>query len=248
MNPFEHISKEAYLAQRFHRFGISNGELIENEVWKAAVRAGWDAWHIAVKYGDEGRPKQPRWCFARTGMSLTRLTGQTKPIRLVWIGGEHEDYYDPDFLIYNEVVVTGLDGSVKIYGYPEDIFPPTDFHTATFVPESAREGFIYIVGRTGYRDARYPGHTPVFRLDLNDMSISEIILRGEQPSWLYGHHAAYLPARHSIVLWGGTILQTKEVAVENTEIWMIDLDKREWLRSPELDLREITLLGEAKCG
>jgi hypothetical protein len=32
------------------------------------------------------------------------------------IGGEHEDYYDPDVHIYNDVVVLGPGGEIEIYG------------------------------------------------------------------------------------------------------------------------------------
>jgi len=54
--------------------------------------------------------------------------------REVLIAGEHEDYYDPDFFIYNDVVVRAPDGKFAIYGYSKEAFPPTDFHTATLLP------------------------------------------------------------------------------------------------------------------
>jgi hypothetical protein len=47
-------------------------------------------------------------------------------------GGEHEDFYDPDFCIYNDVFVHERDGSVAIYGYPESVFPPTDYDASDY--------------------------------------------------------------------------------------------------------------------
>jgi hypothetical protein len=47
---------------------------------------------------------------------------------VVEIGGEHEDWYDPDFSIYNDVFVYDGRGKIQIYSYPEKEFPPADFH------------------------------------------------------------------------------------------------------------------------
>jgi hypothetical protein len=65
-----------------------------------------------------------------------------------WSRGEHEDHYDPDFFIHNDVVVRTPDGEVAIYGYPTEVFLPTDFHTATLLPAS-----IVLIGSLGYRKA-----------------------------------------------------------------------------------------------
>ena len=69
------------------------------------------------------------WCFDRFGTSKTALEDG----RTVHIGGEHEDFYDPDFHIYNDVIVVSSSGQVAIYGYPLEAFPPIDFHSATLV-------------------------------------------------------------------------------------------------------------------
>ena len=70
-----------------------------------------------------GYPAAPGWCADRFGQSLTLLPDG----RAVQVGGEHEDHYDPDFCIYNDVFVHGPDGDLAIYGYPADVFPPSDF-------------------------------------------------------------------------------------------------------------------------
>jgi hypothetical protein len=94
--------------------------------------------------------------------------------RVVYIAGEHEDYYDPDFYIYNDVVVIDRDGSIAINGYSRDVFPPTDFHSGTLVG-----GAIFIIGSLGYQHQRVVGSTPVFRLDIDTMIIGPVATTGE---------------------------------------------------------------------
>ncbi|KAL0251565.1 hypothetical protein GEMRC1_000778 [Eukaryota sp. GEM-RC1] len=89
--------------------------------------------------------------------------------RTVFIAGEHEDYYDPDFYIYNDVVVESADCSeYTIYTYPKEIFPPTDFHFSFLLPDR-----IIIIGSMGYQQTR-TNETPIFSLSLTDFSISHI--------------------------------------------------------------------------
>ena len=71
---------------------------------------------------------------------------------MVFIAGEHKDHYDPDFYIYNDVVVQHPDGRIDIFGYPREIFPPTDFHSATLVGDR-----IVLIGNLGYPNKRKPG-------------------------------------------------------------------------------------------
>ena len=57
--------------------------------------------------------------------------------RNVYIAGEHEGHYDPDFYIYNDVVI--VDGDcIRILCYPESVFTLTDFHTATSLSSVAQ--------------------------------------------------------------------------------------------------------------
>lgn len=56
------------------------------------------------------------WCNDRFGASLTQLLDG----RFIQIGGEHEDHYDPDFCIYNDVIVFDGRGNFQIYGYSRD--------------------------------------------------------------------------------------------------------------------------------
>lgn len=101
----------------------------------------------------------PFWTEYRIGQSETILPDG----RHVFIAGEYEDYYDPDFFIYNDVFVVDpllpLENSVVIYGYPYDIFPPTDFHKAILV-----NNHIWIIGSIGY-DVRKKDHIQICVLD-----------------------------------------------------------------------------------
>ena len=96
--------------------------------------------------------------------------------RYVQIGGEHEDHYDPDFYIYNDLVVHDGKGGFEIYGYPQEVFPPTDFHTATLCDKH-----IYVIGCLGYPKQRCVGHTPVHRLTLDSWEIEVIPMTGGAP-------------------------------------------------------------------
>src|SRR4029079_15688756 len=100
------------------RFGTTNPERIVEPFWESMIRAGVSGSEGMTVFDSEGRGSHPGpiWCAQRFGQSLTFLPDG----RTVQIAGEHEDWYDPDFCIYNDVFVHGADGSVFIYGYPEE--------------------------------------------------------------------------------------------------------------------------------
>src|SRR5688500_12898926 len=130
MEHLEAVSREDYERYRLRRFGSTNPERMDNPLWEAAVRCQWGAYHIADFFDpDIGYSKRPTpiWTFDRLGMSRTFLdegltTGRRNSV--LYIAGEHEDFYDPDFCIYNDVIVCHQGGSVEIYGYPPSVFPP----------------------------------------------------------------------------------------------------------------------------
>lgn len=139
--------------------------------------------------------------------------------------GEHEDSYDPDFRIYNHVFVHQPDGSIEVYGYAENVFPPTDFHTATLVGAG-----IYIIGGLGYPGARAFGQTPVYRLDLASLRIERLCTRGAAPGWIYQHRAEPVGA-NAIRVWGGTIVTQRaadEAHDSNPATFRLDLRKLTW--------------------
>ena len=147
----------------------------------------------------------PTWCFSRFGQSETALPDGSR----VLIAGEHEDWYDPDFHIYNDVVVIRPgkepgkkpDNEIEIYGYPREVFRPTDFHSATLVGDA-----IYIVGGLGYWGTQTLGTTPVLRLDLKTFAIVPVPTAATCPAGSTSTRPTYVPERNAIRVRGGKVL------------------------------------------
>lgn len=258
------ITKEIFEQQRRPRFGNANPERMRCAFWEWMIR-GNDQRLQSEEPGEleriglimrEGKLKSsygpyrardlfnvplnredgPIWTFDRMGSTGTELPdGQ-----VVCIGGEHEDSYDPDFCIYNDVVVFGPDDQIAIFGYPKEIFPPTDFHTATLAGDQ-----LIIVGSLGYRDDRQPGHTPVYAVRLSDYRISKIEVGGEGPGWVFKHTAELTPK--GIVIRGGEIFEEhagKRRYRRNIEDYVLDLSRGEWHRLTTRNWRQFYIRQE----
>jgi ankyrin repeat protein len=90
------VSKEEQMADKSHRFGKTNPELMDVAFWRDMVRSGKSGW-AARDYFEDNDRSTPIWCFSeRYGVSFTLLPDG----RVIEIAGEHEDFYDPDFCIY----------------------------------------------------------------------------------------------------------------------------------------------------
>ena len=164
---------------RSRRFGMQNPEITNNPFWDGMIRSGISAYAAGQLFGVESKfdgKYTPIWCAKRFGQSMTFLPDG----RLVQVAGEHEDGYDPDFCIYNDVFVHDPKGNTTIYSYPESIFPPTDFHTATLTGDT-----IYLIGSLGYPGTRQYGKTPVYRLDTTTFQIERVETTGSEPGWIY---------------------------------------------------------------
>ena len=86
--------------------GTANPSIMDKPVWKYMIFQGmnsFDATELLSKGPDGPEAKygatdsKPVWCFRRMGSTQTIVADG----RIVCIGGEHEDSYDPDFCIYN---------------------------------------------------------------------------------------------------------------------------------------------------
>jgi len=193
-------------------------EMIQSE------ESAWGRWRRV-----ENPPPSPIWCFQRFGESKTVLDDG----RTVYIGGEHEAYYDPDFCIYNDVVVRDKrDGSIRIFLYPREVFPPTDFHSATLVDDEQ----IFILGCLGYSDERVLGRTPVYRLDCRTYAIHRVETTGDGPGRIWKHRAllvAYPGGTRAIRVSGGTTLVGLPWTTQrNAYTYELDVDTLEWGRFP----------------
>jgi ankyrin repeat protein len=206
------------------KFGETNPERMRVPFWEAMIRCGASAYEARRRFEESpGTLAKPAWCAQRYGQSLTLLPDG----RAVQIGGEHEDFYDPDFCIYNDVFFHGPDASVAIYGYPESVFPPTDFHTATQIGD-----FIYVIGSLGYQGTRRYGETPVYRLDVHTSRMDRLDSDGEAPGWIYRHRAVAVHP-HGIRVWGGTVVRRGsggEAHEPNLGSFVLDLDRLIWRR------------------
>jgi hypothetical protein len=218
------VSSEDYRAQRLRRFGRSNPEPMDLPFWREMVRTGVTAYRAKAQFGDESDYSHAVWCFHRFGTSFTALPDG----RFVQVAGEHEDFYDPDFCIYNDVIVHDGPSSFRLFGYPEDVFPPTDFHTATLVGQD-----IYLIGSLGYQGSRVFGTTPVFRLSCDTWQITPVLTHGDNPGWIYTHRAKLIQPS-TIQITGGEVCQWidgKEEHVANRHAFQLDLRELRWSRA-----------------
>jgi hypothetical protein len=152
--------------------------------------------------------------------------------------------------VYNDVIVfqagTDSEASLRsrkfdIYGYPKDVFPPTDGHTATFV---ASLNAIVIIGNMSSPEADDAivkhGGTPVYILNIDTWKMEKKVTTGDGPGILSGHKAVlqgdvvriegsyeefcYPKPKHMVAKNG----QTEDVKIVFGEAWELDLDSWTW--------------------
>ncbi len=225
------LSEEEFIKWRSPRTVEENPTRLDNPLWHWLVRTRYSADQAnEIFQGPSPFNAGPMWCFDRFGKSETSLPDG----RVVHIGGEHEDFYDPDFFIYNDVTTIGGDGGISIYGYPPSVFPPTDFHTATTVGNS-----IIVIGNLGYPEHRVVGSTPVFRVAIDGLGIDRVDTIGEAPGWIHRHSAILVNDGSAIVVRGGVIWRGDPLGmIENTESWSLDIRKGRWTRLTALDWQQ----------
>lgn len=222
--PLREVTPEQYLAGCYHAETTQNPEETTGAFRVAMIRAGVWAYRARDLFGEpyphRGEPLAPIWTIDRFGQSLTKLPDG----RTILIAGEHEDSYDIDFCIYNDVVVFHADGRIQIFGYPYELFPPTDFHTATLVGDH-----IYIVGSLGYQGQRQTG-MPVWRLNVSDYRIEPLQTTGRDPGRVFEHRAALLDDK-TIEISEGKRLRFKEdeeTVEKNEETFRLNLETLTW--------------------
>jgi ankyrin repeat protein len=208
-----------YEAHKHPQFGMTNPEEVKFPLWVEMVKSGASAHTLRTYYQDEDSTGAV-WCFSRFGGSSTLLPDN----RVIDIAGEHEDSYDPDFHIYNDVVVYDGQGGFVIYNYPRDVFQPTDFHSATYF-----DNWIYIIGNIGYPEDRVIGLTPVYRLNCTSFQIEKVITDGQAPGWISGHRAILKDG--CIHISGGEVWQKrrgKSKLRKNQSTYIFDLEQHHW--------------------
>jgi hypothetical protein len=209
------------------RQGRTNPELMTNPFWEWLVRTRLSAYQARERFAPDFDESQAHWCFDRLGQPVVALPDG----RRLLLAGEHEDHYDPDFHIYNDVVVWHPNGRIEIFGYPEEAFPPTDFHSATLVGDR-----VILIGNLGYPDRRRIGTTQLAVLDLRSMAMCLPVASGACPGWLHSHTAELEPGGNSIVVRGGMVDPGPGAAnalLENADDWRLHLDDWRWERLTE---------------
>ena len=229
------ITRELFLEWRSPRAGNANPSVLTNPVWEWLIRTRMNAYQATQLLGgpspfDAG----PGWCFDRFGQTTTVLTDG----REVFVAGEHEDSYDPDFFIYSDVVVRSPNGEVAIYGYSKDVFPPTDFHTATLL-----KGSIVLIGSLGYQEERRnKKETQVLELMLDSFAIHKIDVLGASPGWIHRHNAALSDDGQRITVFGGMVDpgSAEKSLKENVDDWVLDLGSWAWTRTTDRNWQQWT--------
>ena len=193
-----------------------------NPVWACAIEQRLSGYGLNKAFhGPRSEDVGPCWSFSRYGRTETMLPDG----RLVRIGGEYEDHYDADFYIYNDVIVSHPGGRSEILGYSDDVFPPTDFHTANLVDDR-----IFIVGNLSYPHMRGQ-KAQVLVLDATSYAIDRFDTTGEQPPWIYKHTSELVEDGRALLVRGGHICGPRWPAVvENIDDWRLDLHTGRWER------------------
>ena len=233
--PPDLVTRDRFLVWRFPRVGYGNPHRMTNPTWAwLASRPELNAYMANRHFdGPSSMEVGPGWCANRFGQSRTELADG----RVIAVGGEHEDYYDPDFFIYNDVFVTSASGEIDIYGYPLEVFPPTDFHSATLAGDR-----LVIIGCVGHPRQRVPGRTPVFSLDLTSLAITQLRTDGEPPGWISKHTAQLGADQTSIVVRGGQrfeLASGAQVFRDNADDWSLDLGSLSWTRLTDRRWQEL---------
>ncbi|MEM6594613.1 MAG: ankyrin repeat domain-containing protein [Pseudomonadota bacterium] len=211
------LSKHDFEAHRCYRSGRSNPEPFLPAFWSEQMRDG--RYSKLKSLGYEPDRDKPVWSFSRYGRTATVLSDG----RLVLVAGEHEDHYDADFCIYADVTVLGTGGTLEHFIYPKDVFPPTDFHSATLLGHQ-----IWLIGCLGYPDQRKDNQTQVLCLNVEDFSISVVPTSGETPGWIHGHRAAL--TEEGILLVGGKIEPGYR---DNEATFLLNTDTLCWSQIPD---------------
>lgn len=159
----------------------------------------------------------PFWSAERNGQSRTT----TPDGREIYIGGEYEDSYDPQFYIYNDVIVKHPNGEIQFFGYPREVFSPTDFHSATLIDKD-----IWIVGSIGYFQQRNFESTQIYKLNIESYQITKVET-ANSPGWISRHQAHF--EKNKIVISGGQIDKHDDLPLtENIDTWSLDINTLEW--------------------
>lgn len=225
------VSVDVFRQWRDARRGVLPADDLSNPYWSWLVSSEASSWSANEYFkGPSSCGGNPAWSAERFGQSTTNLLDG----RTLKVAGEHEDHYDPDFFIYNDVIEISPDRTIRILGFPTQHFPPTDFHSATLW-----DGKLLLIGNLGYPDQRIEGETQILVLDPETWEIRRQPSSGDGPGWIHGHQAT-LEEDGSIRLNGGKVWKSGGAGlVENFDEWRLNPNGWTWER---LTRREVTVM------
>lgn len=238
LEPPSEVTPTVFAKWRDARRGQRQAESQNNPYWTWLLQSKTSAYFANQHFGGPssyGEDGSPVWEASRFGQSRTELADG----RQILIGGEHEDFYDPDFFIYNDVIICHPDGTIDFLGYPTDAFPPTDFHSATLIDHK-----IILIGNLSYVDDRKPDTTQILIVDTETWKVSEQASSGDLPGWIHDHSAELAEDNKSILITGGNIYPADDELpiIENIDDWRLNVEDWSWERLTERNwpLFEIT--------
>lgn len=244
VKPGPKITRSLFRKWQVARRGEQHAEDLSNPVWEWLFQGRIDPFRANQHFRSLTQrllnivnfPEQPRWAGCRFGQSQTELSDG----RRIWIGGEHEDFYDPDFFIYNDVIIQHPEDRIEIRGYPVADFPPTDFHSATLTPD---ESAILLIGNLGYPDDRRDGETQVLRLDTNNLHVQRVATSGKSPGWIGNHSATLDETSGQITISGGKVW-TGDDLIRNIDDWSLEINSGRWRRLTERNWPQFSIARE----
>ncbi|KAJ3056194.1 hypothetical protein HK097_007800 [Rhizophlyctis rosea] len=221
---------------------------VTNPFYTSMIHSRRNAWSAANHFlpNSETRP-YPIWCFDRLGKTKTKITTPIETSRVgilpvgteIRIGGEHEDFYDPDFFIYNDVtIVIPETKETHVFQYPRDVFPPTDFHTATLVDDQ-----IYVIGNVGYMGERGT-KAQVCVLDLKTLAMAMVETDGDDPGWISRHDASLNEGGNIVVAIEKDAFCVKDGGCQPGK-WVFSVADARWMK---LDTQGEEQNGEGSVG
>ena len=128
------------------------------------LTSGYGPWRVRDKFEVQlNRDDGPIWTFDRMGRTETELPDG----RVVCVGGEHEDFYDPDFCIYNDVVIYHGDGTfdaARVYpvGWAAPKFVLSDLNNDGAL-DLAIGGHVYL-NLNGWNRTLHPNGIPAINI------------------------------------------------------------------------------------
>jgi hypothetical protein len=234
IHPPAEVTKKVFKQWRDARRGKRAAEDLSNPYWSWLVRAEVSSWAANQHFkGPSSYGGNAAWSTERFGQSSTTLADG----RILLIAGEHEDHYDPDFFIYNDIIVKHPDERIEILGFPAKVFPPTDFHSASLV-----DGNIILIGNLGYPEDRKTGVTQILVIDPKTWEVKQQPSKGESPGWIHSHQATV--DNGFITISRGKIWKDHDTQlIENFDDWRLSLADWTWKR---LTHRTVTVFKIAR--